>query len=335
MSSQQGLSFFCETRRGPSAGEVAREFWWKMGASRASHTLALQAPGLTDTRSAWPTLRAGLGPQRPCLPVRPGPQRLPWKWPGSPLAPHVVPHSWNRAFGGRGGGVPDRVLTVSRLDARAPWCLVQQTLHGEPWVPEMLLGTPQPVAHGREEGHTSRLHRAAVSRGGWPGRGTEPGTVERSRTSVAPARARSQRRAGGGWLQMPSSRETGQTRTKRPHCQRHCRQRGRTRCPRGLAPNDASPLQMGMQAQLPLGENPTSHIVWFLPTSPAQPQPPCGEETLVRTWGQLGAVCQVRNCRLRGAEARRARHPGVPTGASRSGVGEEEGLISGGGRAGR
>lgn len=84
VSSQQGLSFFCETRRGPSAGEAAREFWWKMGASRASHTPAFQAPGLTDTRSAWPSLRAGLGPQRPCLPVPPSSQRLSWKWPGSP-----------------------------------------------------------------------------------------------------------------------------------------------------------------------------------------------------------------------------------------------------------
>lgn len=85
-SSQRGLSVFCETRRGPSAGEAAREFWWKMGASRASHTPAFQAPGLTDTHSAWPSLRAGLGPQRPCLPVPPSPQRLSWKWPGSPGA---------------------------------------------------------------------------------------------------------------------------------------------------------------------------------------------------------------------------------------------------------
>lgn len=41
--SQQDLSFFfCETRRGPSAGEATKEFWWKTGAGRTSHTPALQ-----------------------------------------------------------------------------------------------------------------------------------------------------------------------------------------------------------------------------------------------------------------------------------------------------
>lgn len=169
VSSQQGLSF-CETQEGPVQGEVAREFWWKMGASRASHTLALQAPGLTDTL-AQPGPPSGLdsGSPKTLLACPSWPTEAAGDGRAAASTPRV-PHSWNRAFGGRGRGVLDRVLTVSRLTT-CSWCLVQQDPARGTLVPEMLLGTPQPVAHGREEGHTSRLHRAACL-GGWR-RGTE------------------------------------------------------------------------------------------------------------------------------------------------------------------
>lgn len=186
------------------------------------------------------------------------------------------------------GRVPDRVLTASGLDTLAPWGLVQQTLRGGLWVPEMLLGIPQAAA----ETHVSRLHRATVSWGVAGEGGRAQDRVERSRTSVPPARARPQCRAGRGWLQMPSSREMGQ-RMKRPHHQRHCRQCGQTRCPGGLAPKDASPPPNGNASPAAsLEKTGQLNNTWFLPASPAQPQPQprWGKGTLVRTSGQLGAV---------------------------------------------
>lgn len=102
------------------------------------------------------------------------------------------------------GGVPDRVLTASRLDTPAPWGLVQQTLRGGLWVPEMLLGIPQAVA----ETHVSRLHRATVSGGGWLGKGQSPGQSgakpDISASSQSPATAQGTQRlasdaAPGRW----------------------------------------------------------------------------------------------------------------------------------------
>lgn len=95
------------------------------------------------------------------------------------------------------GGVPDRVLTASRLDTHAPWGLVQQTLRRGLWVPEMLLGIPQAVA----ETHVSRLHRATVSWGGWPGKGAEPRTEwsEAGRQCLQPEPSHSAGQAGAGF----------------------------------------------------------------------------------------------------------------------------------------
>ena len=52
-----------------------------------------------------------------------------------------------------------------------------------------------------------------------------------------------------------------------------------------------------------------------------------GKGTLLRTSGQLGAGCRVRNCRRQRPEELGTL--GVPTGAGRPGVGEKEGLPSG------
>ena len=159
------------------------------------------------------------------------------------------------------GGVPDRVLTASRLDTPAPWGLVQQTLRGGLWVPEMLLGIPQAVA----ETHVSRLHRATVSGGGWLGKGAEPRTEwsEAGHQCLQPEPGHSTGQAAAGF--RCRSREMGQ-RMKRPHHQRHCRQCGQTRCPGGLAPKDASPAAS-------LGKTRQPNSAWLLPTSPAQPRP--------------------------------------------------------------
>lgn len=148
--------------------------------------------------------------------------------------------SWNRAFGGRGWGVPDRVLTPSRLDSCAPWCLVQQTLRRGPWVPEMPLGIPQPVAHRREERHTSRLRRAAVSQGGWPGRGSgvKP-DVSASSRSLVTAQGR-QGLASDAKLQADRADQDEEA-----SLSASLQTVRRARCPRGLAPSDASPSPNG------------------------------------------------------------------------------------------
>lgn len=273
VSVSQGLSFFCETGGARLLEEVARS---SEGGRWEQAELPHPSPSGPRVdrhfRSAWPTLRAGLRPQRPCLPVRPGPQRLPWKWPGCFASTPTWSLTPGTGLSVEEAGGPDRVLTVLRLDARAPGAWSSRPCTGNPGYPRCCWNSRSlwPMG-GRGTHEQTPCRRVSGAVGGGGNRAWDSGD-EAGRQWLQPEPGHS---AGQVGLASDAKlQETGQTRTKRPHCQRHCRQRWtRTRCPRGLTPNDASPLQMGMQAQLPLGENPTSHIVWFLPTSPASLSP--------------------------------------------------------------